>query len=140
MQTRTLDGRTQVLDPVRRRWVALTPEENVRQRLVTDLLGLGYPAGLLAIEKGIVYQGRTWRADLVAYDRAHGAVLLAECKAPSVALGPDTLDQLARYNAVLGARALVLDNGVRRACCRLGDGGWTFVEALPAFTDLVDAP
>ena len=140
MQTRSLDGRVQVLDPVRRRWVALTPEEEVRQRLVADLLSLGYPAGLLAIEKGVVYQRRTWRADLVAYDRAHGAVLLAECKAPSVALGQDTFDQLARYNAVLGARALVLDNGVQRACCRLGDAGWVFTASLPSFADLVDAP
>ena len=39
-----------------------------------------------------------------------------------------------------GARALVLDNGLQRACCRLGASGWTFVEALPAFADLVDPP
>ena len=137
MTTRQLDGRTQVLDPVRRRWVALTPEEEVRQRLVADLLALGYPAGLLAIEKGVAYGGATWRADLVAYDRAQRPVLLAECKAPSVALGQGTFDQLARYNAVLGARALVLDNGRQRACCRLDASGWRFVDALPPFEALL---
>jgi len=137
MTTRQLEGRTQVLDPVRRRWVALTPEEEVRQRLLGDLLALGYPAGLLAIEKGIAYEGKTWRADLVAYDRMQTPVLLAECKAPTVALGQDTFDQLARYNAVLGAKTLVLDNGVQRACCLLEPSGWRFVEALPAFADLI---
>ena len=136
MTTRQLEGRTQVLDPVRRRWVALTPEEEVRQRLVADLLALGYPAGLLAIEKGIVYEGRTWRADLVAYDRSQTPVLLAECKAPKVALGQDTFDQLARYNVVLGANALVLDNGIQRACCLREASGWRFVDALPVFEAL----
>ena len=128
-----------MLDPVRRRWVALTPEEDVRQRLLVDLLALGYPAGLLAIEKGLLYEGKTWRADLVAYNRAQRPVLLAECKAPTVALGQDTFDQLARYNAVLGAQALVLDNGIHRACCRLEPSGWRFVGALPAFADLASS-
>ena len=139
MTTRQLDGRPQVLDPVRRRWVALTPEEEVRQRLLADLLALGYPAGLLAIEKGLVYEGQTWRADLVAYDRAQTPVLLAECKAPTVALGQDTFDQLARYNAVLGATALVLDNGIQRACCLLDASGWRFVDALPAFSEIASS-
>lgn len=139
MRTRQLEGRTQVLDPVRRRWVALTPEEEVRQRLLEDLLALGYPAGLIAIEKGLIYEGATWRADLVAYDRAQQPVLLAECKAPTVALGQNTFDQLARYNAVLGATALVLDNGVQRACCVREPSGWRFVDALPAFDEIASS-
>lgn len=133
LRTRTEGGRTLVHDPVRRRWVALTPEEGVRQRLLADLLALSYPIGLLAVEKGLTYGGTTWRADVVAYDRAHRAVLLAECKAPGVAVSQATFDQLARYNAVLGAPALVVDNGIVRYCCVREDEGWRFVEALPSF-------
>ena len=133
LRTRTDRGRTLVHDPVRRRWVALTPEEAVRQRLIADLLALGYPAGLLAVEKGLAYGGKTWRADVVAYDRAHRAVLLAECKAPGVAVSQATFDQLARYNAVLGASVLVIDNGAVRYCCVREAGAWRFVEALPPF-------
>ena len=131
-------GRTLVLDPVRRRYVALTPEEGVRQRLLADLLALGYPPGLLAVEKGLAFGGKTWRADAVAYGRAGRALLLAECKAPSVAVTQETFDQLARYNAVLGASVLVVDNGRVRYCCvRQGDG-WAFTEALPAYAALDD--
>lgn len=122
----------QVLDPVRRRWVALTPEEDVRQQLLTDLMAAGYPAGLLAVEKA-VGGVRGWRADVVAYGRDGRAVLLAECKAPGVALDQATLDQLARYNAALGARVLVLDNGAARHICRLDAGRWAFLDALPPF-------
>lgn len=126
-------GRRQVLDPVRRRWVALTPEEGVRQRLLADLLAAGYPAGLVAVEKRLVYLGRPWRTDVVAYGRDGAARLLAECKAPGVALSQETLDQLARYNAVVGAPVLVLDNGVQRVVVAAAGGAWAVQPALPPF-------
>ncbi len=133
--TRVEGGRTTVLDPVRRRYVALTPEEGVRQTLLADLIALGYPPGLLAVEKGLAFGGKTWRADAVAYARDGRALLLAECKAPDVAVSQATFDQLARYNAVLGAPVLVVDNGRVRYCCVLGAAGWTFADAVPAFAD-----
>ena len=133
MTTRTDGDRTLVHDPVRRRWVALTPEEGVRQRLVADLLALGYPAGLLAVERAVPFGGKTWRADVVAYDRDQRPALLAECKAPDVAVTQATFDQLARYNAVLAAPVLVVDNGAVRYCCVREAAGWRFVEAIPTF-------
>ncbi|HEX8299228.1 MAG TPA: type I restriction enzyme HsdR N-terminal domain-containing protein [Rubricoccaceae bacterium] len=134
--TREDGGRTLVLDPVRRRYVTLTPEEGVRQVLLADLIALGYPVGLLAVEKGLAFGGKTWRADAVAYDRAGRALLLAECKAPGVSVSQATFDQLARYNAVLGARVLVVDNGRVRYCCVLSEAGWAFVDAVPPYTAL----
>jgi hypothetical protein len=131
---RTSDaGRVLVLDPVRRQWVALTPEERVRQVLLLDLLALGYPVGLLAVEKGLAVGRTIWRADVVAYDRAGAPLLAAECKAPEVPISQDTFDQLARYNAVLGADVLVADNGAQRFCCLRDSAGWTFVDALPPY-------
>ena len=131
--TRVENGRTLVLDPVRRRYVALTPEEGVRQRLLADLIALGYPPGLLAVEKGLVFGGKTWRADAVAYGRDGRVLLLAECKAPGVAVSQTTFDQLARYNAVLGASVLVVDNGRVRYCCVREGAGWAFVDAVPPY-------
>ena len=134
--TKTEGGKTLVLDPVRRRYVALTPEEGVRQRLLADLIALGYPPGLLAVEKGLAFGGKTWRADAVAYGRGGRALLVAECKAPGVAVGQDTFDQLARYNAVLGAAVLIVDNGRVRYCCVREGAAWTFVDAVPAYAAL----
>ena len=131
--TKVVDGKTLVLDPVRRRYVALTPEEGVRQQLLADLVALGYPVGLLAVEKGLAFGGKTWRADAVAYDRAGRVLLLAECKAPGVAVSQATFDQLARYNAVLGARVLVVDNGRVRYCCVRSEAGWAFADAVPPY-------
>ena len=133
LRTRTDGGRTLVHDPVRRQWVALTPEEGVRQRLLADLLALGYPPGLLAVERAVPFGGKVWRADVVAYGRDQRPALLAECKAPGVAVTQATFDQLARYNAVLDAPVLVVDNGAVRYCCVRGADGWRFVEAVPGF-------
>ena len=133
LRTRVEGGRTFVLDPVRRKWVALTPEEGVRQRLLAELLALGYPTGLVAVERAVLYAGKTWRADVVAYGRDQRPLLLAECKAPGVTIGQATFDQLARYNAVLEAETLVVDNGTVRYCCVLEGGAWQFVDAIPPF-------
>ncbi len=144
---REAEGRREILDPVRRQWVALTPEEGVRQRLIARLLSLGYPAGLLAVEKKVEHLGRLWRADVVAYDRRQRPILLAECKAPGLAVAQATFDQLARYNAVLGARALVATNGDALRCCvQDADGGsgarglWRWVGGIPPFAELAGAP
>jgi hypothetical protein len=121
-------GRPEVLDPVRRRWVRLTPEEGVRQRLLLHLLELGYPAGLLAVERPFAYLGRSWRADVVAYDRSQRPLLLAECKAPALPLGQPVLDQLARYNTVVRARTLVLTNGAELL---VGEASAGIIRRLP---------
>ena len=133
--TRTDGGRTLVLDPVRRRYVALTPEEGVRQELLADLLALATRRASLAVEKGLAFGGKTWRADAVAYGRGGRVLLLAECKAPEVAVGQDTFDQLARYNAVLGALVLVVDNGRVRYCCVRGArAGRSWMPSRPSRT------
>lgn len=132
-------GKQQILDMVRRKWVRLTPEEWVRQHLLRYLAELGYPTGLTAVEKGFDYLGATWRADIVVVDRQQRPLLLAECKAPSVPVDQTTFDQLARYNTVVQARALLATNGLRHYCCVLGDDGYAFLEAIPSFTNLTAA-
>ena len=129
-----------VLDPVRRRWVRLTPEEGVRQGLLGRLIALGYPAGLLAVERPFRYGERTWRADIVAYDSQSRPLLLAECKAPGVPLGKAVLDQLARYNVVVRAGVLVLTNGSEMAV-GVPDGGIVRrLDSLPSFGSLAPGP
>ena len=135
LRTRPDGGRTLVHDPVRRRWVALTPEEGVRQRLLLDLLALGYPPGLLAVERAVPFGGKVWRADVVAYGRDQRPALVAECKATGVAITQATFDQLARYNAVLEAPILLVDNGAERYCCVRHESGWEFIDAIPPFAE-----
>ena len=136
---RTDGGKRQILDTVRRKWVRLTPEEWVRQHLLRHLADLGYPTGLTAVEKGFDYLGSTWRADVVVVDRQQRPLLIAECKASSVPIDQATFDQLARYNTVVRAHALLATNGLTHYCCVLGEDGYAFLEAIPSFSDLTAA-
>ena len=132
-------ARPMIFDPVRRKYVRLTPEEWVRQHFVQYLVqDLGTPAALVAIEKAFVYQGMTRRADVVVHDRQGTPLLMVECKAPEVAIRQAVFDQVARYNKVVAARYLVVTNGLVHYCAALDPDAHTyqFLDALPAYDDL----
>ncbi len=103
----------EILCLIRKKWVALEPEEWVRQHLVYHLSeDLGYPMGLMAVEHTLILNDVAKRADLVCFNQDRMPVLLAECKAPSISLSQKTLDQAARYNLVLKVPTLLLTNGL----------------------------
>jgi hypothetical protein len=104
--------RNYIFDRIRRRYVALTPEEWVRQHMLHYLIDVaGYPAGLMAVEKRIPGQQESRRADIVVYDPALQPWMVVECKAPEVALSEEVLMQLVGYNFPLRAHYLLITNG-----------------------------
>ena len=129
-----------VFDPVRRRRVALTPEEWVRQHVINYLLhDLGCPASLMGVEAGLVLNGMAKRADIVVYDRSASPVLLVECKAPGVPLAQATFEQVALYNLVPKVRYLLVTNGNSHYCCVVDHqrGGVEFLPTLPPFDAMI---
>lgn len=136
---RQIDGKAMIFDPVRQKYVRLTPEEWVRQHFVQYLVQeQGVPQALVAVETGFVYQGMQRRADVVVYDRQGRPLMMVECKAPEVEVGQDVFDQVARYNKVVQARYLVVTNGLVHYCCALDRARHTyrFLEALPRYEAL----
>lgn len=111
-QVRDTDGRREVLDPVRRRWVALTPEEGVRQWVIGLLHEhYGYPLELMQVEGAITVNGMTRRCDIVVYDTTGTPQMIVECKKPEVTITQKVCDQACRYNTVLKVPYLLLTNG-----------------------------
>ncbi|MBQ8703427.1 MAG: type I restriction enzyme HsdR N-terminal domain-containing protein [Bacteroidales bacterium] len=106
------DGRCEVLDPVRKRWVALTPEEEVRQQTIRLLHHrYGYPLELMQVEGAITVNGQTRRCDIVVYSTSGQPRLIVECKRPDVPINQKVCDQACRYNTVLQVPLLLLTNG-----------------------------
>ena len=131
---RQVEGKREILDPLRRKYVRLTPEEWVRQHLVHYLISdLGYPRGLIAIEKSIDLHGKGFRADVIVHDRAGRAVLMAECKEPDVSVTQQTFDQIATYNRVVQARCLLVTNGLVHYCYATDRG---FLDQVPRYDEL----
>lgn len=104
----------QIWCPLRRRYVAATPEEEVRQRLVLWLLShVQVPPTLVAIERQVVYLNQPRRLDLLIHTTGGQPLLLCECKAPGVELSHSTVQQAASYNAVVQAPGVLLTNGFK---------------------------
>ncbi len=130
-------GRRMIFDPVRRRWLLLTPEEWVRQNFVNYLLRQqGYPATLIALEKQIHLGEMTKRFDILVYDPAHQPWLMVECKAPTVSLTEDTLQQVLRYQMVLPVSYLLISNGQQTMGWKKEGKELVLLEAMPEFPEL----
>ena len=137
VRIREKEGRREVFDPVRKRFVPLTPEEAVRQSYLRYLVEvLGFPLIALTVEKKVDYNGLTRRYDLVACRPDGGILLLVECKAESVPLSGDTLYQAAMYNHVLQADFVVLFNGKEQFVCHRTPEGYRQVPSLPPYREI----
>ena len=111
------NGRNEIFDPVRKRYVALTPEEWVRQHVIAYLhCCKHYPLELMKVEGSINIGGLSRRCDVVVYSTALEPILLVECKQPMVELSQKTFDQAARYNLVLNVPYLFITNGLTHCC------------------------
>ncbi len=135
LRARRMGAQVQVWDPLRRAWLVLTPEEWVRRHLIGYLVShCGVPALRIVQEYAVPLNGQPQRADVVVVDDAARPLLLAECKAPEVYISQRTLEQAVRYNSVVGARYMVLTNGLQNFCYeRTADGGYRPLDRLPVF-------
>ena len=130
-------GGMEVYDATRRRWVALTPEEWVRQNFVAFLVSCkGYPQALTANEVSLRLNGLSRRCDTVVYDRVLRPLVVVEYKAPSVDITQKVFDQIARYNIVMGAPYLIVSNGLVHYCCRFAGGSYSFLRQIPDYGDI----
>lgn len=114
------DGHREVFDIARNRFVALTPEEWVRQHVLHQLhFELGYPLELIQVEGAITLNGMTRRCDVVVYDHQVRPLIIVECKQETVSLTQKVIDQACRYNLVLQVPYLYLTNGPQQIFCRV---------------------
>lgn len=132
----------QVYDPLRVKWVELTPEEHVRQAFTAHLIqDLGYPAARMGNEVSLRLNGTLRRSDTVVYGRDRRPLMIVEYKAPHIPVTQKVFEQVVRYNIILKARILVVSNGLRHHAVKVdytpapvltmlaGIPSWTQVEA-----------
>lgn len=132
-------GAPEVFDPLRRKWIALTPEEWVRQHFTAFLRAMrGFPPQLMANEYGISLNGMSRRCDTVVFDTRLRIRAICEYKAPSVAVTQRVFDQIARYNMVLEAPFLMVSNGLHHFCCRFSGDSYEFLTDIPDFNTILE--
>ncbi|MBI5372214.1 MAG: type I restriction enzyme HsdR N-terminal domain-containing protein [Sphingobacteriales bacterium] len=125
-------GKKFIFDPIRKKWLLLTPEEWVRQNLVSYLVQvMGYPSSLIALEKEIQLGERIKRFDILVYNKAHQPWLMVECKAPEVKLDEPVLQQVLRYHLGVPVNYLVITNGNTTHGWVKDESGLRLISELP---------
>ncbi len=123
-----------IFDPLRKKWLLLTPEEWVRQNFIQYLVQvLHYPASLIAQEKVIRLGELKKRFDILVYDRQHRPWMMIECKAPSIKLDETVVHQLLRYHISVPTGYLIITNGTLTYGWNKVNGGLELLKELPVF-------
>mgnify|MGYP003562427067 FL=1 len=133
------NGKNVIFDPLRKKYVALTPEEWVRQHFTHFLTDhKGYPKGLLANEIQLDLNGTKKRCDTVLFNKDLSARMIVEYKAPHIAITQAVFDQITRYNMVLKVDYLIVSNGINHYCCKIDyqSMSYSFLPDIPSYTDL----
>ena len=128
-----------IFDDLRKKFVALTPEEWVRQHFIRFLIEVKhYPASLIAIEKQLVINSLKKRCDAVVYSRNAEPLMIIEFKATTVSIAQQTFDQAAVYNSKLKVDYFIISNGLKHYCCRLDKNvlQYNFLDDIPDFDSL----
>ncbi len=123
------NGVKHIWDSLRGRWLVLTPEEWVRQHAIAWLVAERHvPELRISQEYPVNINGQRQRADIVVIDECAKPHILVECKAPEVAIDNEVVMQATRYNAVVGARYIVLTNGKKLYCFEHIEGKYRAVK------------
>lgn len=128
-----------VFDQLRRKYVALTPEEWVRQHFIHFLIDhKGYPQGLLTNEVQLQIGEKRLRCDTILYDKSLQPRMIIEYKAPSIAISQKVFDQITIYNFLLKVDYLIVSNGIQHYCCRMDydNQRYCFLEDIPDYQSL----
>ena len=139
LRLRENNGRREIFDGIRRLWVALTPEEWVRQNFVRYLVAERQtPETLIAIEKSLPLNRLTKRTDILVHSRQGKPLLLVECKAPQIAITQKVFEQIGRYNLALQVKYLIFTNGLHHYCARIDfhNQKFDFLKEIPDYSQL----
>jgi len=130
------ENKLYIFDPIRKKFIHLTPEEWVRQHVLQFLIQTkGYPINLINVEKEIKIYNTKKRYDIVIFNSDGSIFLIVECKRPKVTITQAVFDQIARYNLKLQATLLMVTNGLQHYYCGMDfeKERYHFIKELPNY-------
>lgn len=129
-----------MFDPLRKKNVADTPEEQVRQHIIRWLnREKGVSLNLMMSEYSFTFNTLTYRSDIVVFDKKGEPLMLVECKAPSVKLDKEVMEQGLRYNRILNVKFMMFSNGNTTFFCRLDKEKkeYIFLNEVPSYSEMI---
>ena len=140
------NGKEYYLDPIRKRLVKVTPEETVRQQMISYLLDkLNVPQNMLSAEERLSHYGvdSTFRADIIVHENAEDGlhpVCIIECKAPSHILGEKAENQALDYCDSISCNCAIIVNGTDAFYYKYDEAKQCYyeIEAVKSYEELLD--
>ncbi|MFA5324595.1 MAG: type I restriction enzyme HsdR N-terminal domain-containing protein [Bacteroidales bacterium] len=132
----------EIFDPLRKKYVKRTPEEEVRQQIISWLnYEIGVPMTLMMSEYSFIFNGLQFRSDIVIFDKKPEPIMFVECKAPSIKLNKKVVDQIIRYNMVLKVLYILISNGKTSYLCEWNEskGHYEFVKDIPTYNIMLES-
>lgn len=140
-KTRTSCGQLQIFDEIRKKYIALIPEEWVRQHFINYLVSdRKFPKGLIIVEHPMEINNVKHRADIVVFSSQGKPLVVVECKAPEVQISQSVIQQISRYNILLKAPILIITNGLVHFCVKIDFESKTTInlDSIPYYQDVAD--
>jgi hypothetical protein len=134
------EGKEMILDPLRKKYVKLTPEEWVRQNFIQYLKNEGgYPVGLMGVEVMFNMNKLKRRVDILIHKRNGEPVMIVECKAPDIKIDDKVFDQIVCYNMRYKVPFIVVTNGLDHYACKIDflENKYEFLLVIPLYIDLL---
>ena len=138
LKVEEIDSKKYIFDFTRKKNLILTPEEWVRQNIVSHLVNdLNYPKGLIKTESSIKYNNLKKRSDIIVRDRSMGFYLLVECKSYNLKINKNFFKQVSIYNRVYKSRYIMISNGIDHYVCEFFSKKkeYKFLKSIPVFID-----
>ena len=141
------NGKKCYLDPIRKKLIYVTPEETIRQKVISFLIkDLKVPKRMLTVEEPLSDYGIKTRdrADIIisAESEEHQLIPIAvvECKAENVALDERGFSQAYRYSDALGCQYVLFINGVQYFCMKYDDQKKDYIriQTLPGYHEMLN--
>jgi hypothetical protein len=135
------EGNELILDPLRKKYVRLTPEEWVRQNFISYLINAGsYPPGLIGVEVFFNLNSLKRRVDILVHNRQGKPVMIVECKSPEVKINDKIFEQIVTYNMGFRLPYIVVTNGMVHYACRVypDKKKYEFLNFIPLYEDIAD--
>ena len=118
IEIKSINSKNYIFDLIRKKHLVLTPEEWVRQNLVSYFINdLNYPKGLIKTESSLKYNNLKKRSDILIYNNDMTHYMIVECKSYKMKLNKSHLNQSAIYNKIYRSKYLMVSNGMEHIVC-----------------------
>ena len=137
IKIKSINSKNYIFDLIRKKHLVLTPEEWVRQNLVSYFINdLHYPKGLIKTESSLTYNNLKKRSDILIYNNDMTHYMIVECKSYKMKLNKSHLNQSAIYNKIYRSRYLMVSNGMEHIVCEYDWENETFKfrNSIPEFS------